>query len=293
MTVEIAEPNDRQRVKVDRWHGLALWATIATAVVLIWAVRYSGWVRPVAEWQFDNLTGYFPALTLVLSALIVTIPFAILFAIRRRRRTAEGIIDHEVRALRAALRIERFFVLMTIVSVIGALASLIGLGLLPRDNGTVQPVVVGKPLSVQANDGPARLIGDVDMSRIGRLTDRVAFASRDIFVAPVYPRADHRPHVAGPVAYFTEVRPVDSDLQRFEPVRVGVIRANGLPQELVPLFRGVGLAVVDHPALLLPDTSAWAWKYWAFLGQCLVLSAIAALFFIAARRYRRRLIAQT
>jgi len=277
-----------------RWRLLFAWAGLVAVLLLIRVARYTGIVGVLGEWQFGQLYRYFPVVTMMLIILLLTLPvWLVLVLIQRRRvaRAARGQNDAillpvaQEHSITAARRFEWFFWIVALAALPVAAEAGWQLWSLPPATGAERTIVVAD-VSPNGYQGPARLVGAVDLERIALLRDRLLFAERVIYVAPVLP-----PGGEGPARYFTTVRPVNAKATRFAPIGSGVLLSDGVPHELLSLYRGLGVTTAEQAALLLPDAAAMQWRYWMAIIQALVVAVVAAVFGLLARRSRRRLVA--
>ena len=273
-----------------RWQLFAVWVALVVGVLLWWTSRYTGIVGRMGEWQFGELDRYYPTLTAVAIAALLTIPLAIIMALVQRRRARQtAMVDTaQAQSLTAALRLEWFFWFITAGAVAVALIAFFQMRQLPVGEGTVRVVTVGASGDAAANryEGPARLDGQVDLTHVAKLRDKVLFEQRDVYIAPVLARGAG---AGAAVSYFTVVRPTDLPETRFEPIAGGVLHRDGVPHELLNLFRGAGVNVGKDNALLVPDAQSMGWRYRAALGQSALVAAIGAIFALLARRSRKHL----
>lgn len=257
--------------------------------LLTWQqIFYRGWFFPLGEWQFGEIDRFFPLVTILFLALIVSVPALLIAAavfLWRRRHTAraQAIVSSSEeeyrfwRARRGAVRMARLMIFIITLAVVGLVLVFVLLFQLPDDNAP--PVNVDTAHTAVVRDGPARLIGSFDTRRVALFSRRILLLRRDLFVVPVIPPRGQ------PIRYFVEVSNfADRSLPRAPE---GILIRGGMPGPLLVLYRDHRAPVADQPALLFASRESLDWPYAITAFQLLIL-IVGCSVFLGLFRWRIR-----
>ena len=268
----------------------AFWAIVCLLAFTWWASRYSSLVEWLGEWQFTHLGEYYPSLTVVLCVALLATPVLAIVLLRRRerRRRAERVApivgaERAEIAINAAERGRIFFLAVTGVALLCALWALLSLLSLPPSEGPL--VTIDRANAETVRPGPARFAATRSLGPVALLRENVGFVQRVMYVAPVTLGSD----TSGSVRFFTEVDRLAAPTPRFSSIRKGVLEANGLPGELINLYRGAGVQAADRPYLLVADAARLRWRPLVLAAQLALLAIVAAIAALLLRRQARRL----
>ena len=293
-------------------------AAIIFFILFSESVDYNGLIARLAEWQFNVLGRYFPALTLMIPVVLIGIIVALILWVLTRRREQDSPVADALSRVRRGTQLASWCLLS-----VAAVAAIVGIGSLVKsmniDDGPAarQQIQVGQlPLAVP-HAGPARLNGALMWRRLTRFDQFLLVDNRSLFVVPVVGddpllvnQAEGR---SAAVRYFVQVYPDEFVLPtkwehrdipedryviergRAQPVRAlvpaeGRLVRHGLPAELTALYRKVGLRVHPDHYVLFRDRDAPRWSYYAVAGKLFLLSALALIAGLYQRRQYKRLV---
>ena len=268
---------------------LLLWLTLA----VVFAADYRGLIAWAGEWQFARFGRFYPVLTITLAVFLTILPpLALRLFVRRRRRARQPDADGATRdplrlATRSARRASRFFGWLSIALAAASLWAVVASSRAPTGEGPIRRIEVDG--SAMPAEGHARFAPATRIGRIAQVTEDVAFARRTLWVAPVF--AADADAGAERAAFWTELVPTGVP-GRFRRIDAGVYVHGGLPPEVAPLYRAIGLAVPREAGLLMRDSDRPRWRMTAVAVQAGAISLLAlAIALILARqagRLRRR-----
>lgn len=258
---------------------------VAGAVILLWqGSQYIGLVERLGEWQFAKVDRYWPTLTPTLIVLLALIVMGLIMMLRHRYRARRGAsavtpLEQYQRVLIGETRLLRIAAMLTAIGAVGALFCVLSVFTI-SDVGPVREVDVraaATPL-----EGPARLLGRIDMAHIAILSHHVLFVRQDLPLAPVASST-------GIVRYLVELERVPTRLEQYSAPHTGSLRRFPAARELAPLYRSVGITLGDNPYVLLrsAETLRWTWK--AAAAQSAVFALVAGCFAGIFRHRRKRL----
>lgn len=270
-----------------RLAGLALVvsAYAIAGYLLFQSVFYRGLVRSLGEWQFAQLGGFFPAITCTILLLLFSLPLlALLLLLKRQQRALERDRSMLVRSVEDVARLRRILTAVSVTMLLGSMACIGLTPFLPDGGGRSRTIVVGGTSGLVPAEGRSRLVGQVDVEHVARFSRRALFLREDMLVAPVRAPGGSE----GAVRFFVEIAP-DAGADHLSPLpQEGVLRRNGLPGEVVMLFRSGGVPVASEHYLLYRSARAVRWPYYQLALQ---LALAALLLGVASwmedRRYRR------
>ena len=270
--------------------GASAWIVVVLLLLLWWAIGYRSLVEWLAEWEFATFGRYYASLTVAIVVLLLGLPVAALVGWFRRRRRLRG--DAKLgetdagvllaRATVSAGRSATFFFALATLSGLGAAGVFISMLWLPSDAGRAR--VVGSVADAAQGQGPAAFVRPVRIGRVARIEENVGLVQRVMYVAPV--------RLAGQPDDLTLLTTVDAtslEPPRFVPIRTGVLVRQGLPGELVNLYRGAGIPVPDRSYLLMRDGATVRWRPLVLGVQVALLSLISVIAALLFRRQAGRL----
>lgn len=265
--------------------ALVLSAYAIAGYLLFQSVFYRGLVRSLGEWQFAHLGGFFPAITSAILYLLFSLPLLALFLLlERQHRRLERDRSVLVRSVEGVARLRRVLTVLSMTMLLGSMACIGLTPFLPDGGGRSHTIVVGAPAAFVPAEGRSRLVGQTDVDQVARFSRRALFLRQDMLVAPVRAAGDR----TGTVRFFVEIAPgADADELGRLPSE-GVLRRNGLPGEVVMLYRSAGVPVAGEHYLLYGSARAVRWPYYQLalqLGLAALLLGVAR--WLEDRRYRR------
>lgn len=286
-------------------------------VLLPQSIFYRGLVSRLAEWQFYLFGNYFPILTMVIPVLLLTLLLLlilwIVFRIRRKKEEDQPELTLAEQVKRTVGKTKRamlsFFVLSGL-SIIAVLVTLVLVFNLPNDSGTPQNIDVGSLPFAEPREGPAKLNGALDWQKLATIKRDLVLANQRTYFIPIVSRLADRKSTR----YFVQVFRAEFVLPRNRlPGRVperdhlleqgriiptkdgpsgsvsGVLRQDGLPDEIVLLYQKAGVEVHPDHYVLYRDISDLSWPYWGAFWQFLILAIGALLIGLYQRRQLKRL----
>lgn len=255
-------------------HLLAVWAA-AVALVLLWQlVAYRGLMALAAEWEFDALGRFYPALTYLL--LLVLLASPVLWLIRGR---ADDTLPGRT-FIRALLGVA----IACAVAAAVALATMVAQS--PGD-GTPTRIVIGSPGADDAHAGAALLIGDVIEDRVAGSSESLLVARRSFRFAPMVSPAGRGQGER--VRFFVEIGGGNTlALARRDGALRGMVQSRALPGELERLFRYAGVDVAPDYQVLFATRDSLTWRYRVIAVELLVAAALCAVAALGLHLHRER-----
>lgn len=286
-------------------------------VLLPQSIFYRGLVSRLAEWQFHLFGNYFPILTMVIPILLLTLLLLLIlwlvFRIRRKKEEDQPELTLSEQAKRALGKTKRamlsFFVLSGL-SILAVLVTLLLVFSLPNDSGKAQNIDVGSLPFSEPKEGAAKLNGALDWQKLATIKRDLVLAKQRTYFIPIVSRLADRKSTR----YFVQVFRPEFVLPRnrlpgraperdhlLEQGRIiptkdgpsgsvsGVLRQDGLPDEIVLLYQKAGVEVHPDHYVLYRDTSDLSWPYWGAFWQFLILAIGALLIGLFQRRQLKRL----
>lgn len=281
------------------------------------SVFYRGLISFLAEWQFTWFGTYFPILTVILPILLLTILllliFWLIFRFKSKDDQDEPVLTFEEQAKHALsksrLAMLSFFVLagLSLIAVIVTLALMMAL---PNEKGNLQKIDVGSVPFSEPKEGVAELNGALDWQKLATIKRNLVLASQRTYFIPIVSQIADRKSTR----YFVQVFRPEFVLPRNQmPGRVperehlleqglitptkdgpsglvnGVLRRDGLPEEIVLLYEKAGLEVHPDHYVLYRNTADMRWPYWGAAWQFLLFGVCALLIGLYQRRQYKRL----
>lgn len=281
----MAGRNRAARVALLKTTGFAIWTAVVSLFLLWEATSYSGVMSLIGEWQFNAIGRHYPTFNYVVLVFVLLLPGYLLF-MRPRRVEAADRSDQAM--LRSALVFLRAATATAITLAVGMLVMLIALLLLPRDSGPRQLIDLARPVPSALAEGPTTLTGQVLYERTAGFDQDMLIARKQFRFTPVVAPGFNGDNLK----FFVQLPPEDGSIAgAAAPVSTplsGVLKRNGLPGEVLRLFRYAGFEIDDPPYVLFVEPGAMRWPYLALLVQFLIGAFLAAIVGnVQWRRYRR------
>lgn len=256
------------------------WIAIVGLVLLWQAATYESAMSVAAEWQFDTIGRYYPVLSYLLIVLVLTLPVMLLF---RRAPVTEGrLVD--VALLRSADTFSRALFGLAGAALVLAVGILLSILWLPTDKGPLQEVVLDQAV-VLPREGLTRLTGTIAYDRTSAFDEDLILARRNRRFAPMT--------APGPTAtdlqFFVELPPANRLTRGGVRTMTGVLRRDGLPGEIVRLYRYAGYRVEEPLYVLYTGTRSLRWARFVIAAELLLGAALVGLLGVWQRRRTRRL----
>ncbi|GAA0482154.1 hypothetical protein GCM10009096_25590 [Parasphingorhabdus litoris] len=202
-----------------------------------------------------------------------------------------------------------FFVLAAF-SLIAAVVTLGLMMTLPSEDGPVQKINVGSLPFAEPKEGKAELNGTLDWQKLATIKRNLVFANQRTYFVPIVSRIADRKSTR----YFVQVFRPEFVLPRNQmPGRTperehlleqglitptkdgpggsvnGVLRQDGLPDEIVLLYEKAGLNVHPDHYVLYRDTADMRWPYWGAAWAFFIFALCAAVIGLYQKRQHKRL----
>lgn len=266
---------------------LRFWVVLLVLFLLWQAVTYRGLQAMAAEWEFEKLGAYHPAITFQILLLVLASPMIIWELYRRRQhsRSDPSIQQRHDYAIAAARRLHKLISTLCIITALCALVIgiyvLVGL---PSATGPVQRVIVtgneaAPPL------GPVELDGNILDSKVAASTENLLGKGRVSRFAPVVATGASQ----SSFAYFVEL-PANPRLSGSQSARTarGILQRGGLPDGLEHLYRSAGFTIAPEYYVLFASSASMRRPYLADMTELLILSAFLGLIaWVISLRIRR------
>ncbi len=286
-------------------------------VLLPQSIFYRGLVSRLAEWQFSWFGNYFPLLTVALPVLLLTLLLLLIlwlvFRLRRKKEQDQPELTLQEQAMQAMGKTRRsmlsFFILAGLAA-IAVLTTFILTMMLPDEKGKVQNIDVGSIPFAEPEEGPAKLDGVLDWQKLATINRNLVLDSQRTYFIPIVSRLADRKSTR----YFVQVFRPEFVLPKnripgraperehlLEQGRIiptkdgpagavsGVLRQDGLPDEIVLLYQKAGVKVHPDHYVLYRDADDLRWPYWGVFWQFLILAIGALLIGLYQRRQLKRL----
>lgn len=268
----------RQRRSMVRVGGFSAWVAVV-ALFLLWeAARYQGLMSLVGEWQFNAFGRHYATFNYLLLVTLLCLPGYLIFLRPRRQSGSERPENLLFRSARTF-----YTVLLGGAASLGAVALLMFVLILslPRSSGPVQRIDLDRPSLTEPREGPTELLGSVIYERTAGFDEDMLVARHTFRFAPVLgARRD-----GTELRYFVQFPPVDGSRGANAVTLTGVLKRNGLPGEIVRLFRYAGYHLEDPHYVLFAETSAMRWPYLTTAVQ-LIIGALLVLGLALLQRHR-------
>ncbi|QTD56236.1 hypothetical protein [Parasphingorhabdus cellanae] len=281
------------------------------------SVFYRGLISYLAEWQFTWFGNYLPIFTVILPVLLLTILLILIlwliFRLRNKDNQGEpeiSVAEQAKNALgKARLAMFSFFALAAF-SLLAVIVTLVLMMTLPNENGKAQKIDVGSLPFTEPEEGRAELNGALDWQKLATIKRNLVFASQRTYFIPIVSQLADRKSTR----YFVQVFRPEFVLPRNQmpgrsPERehlleqglitptkdgpsglvTGVLRQDGLPEEIVLLYEKAGVEVHPDHYVLYRKTADMHWPYWGSAWAFLLFGIGAFLFGLYQKRQHKRL----
>lgn len=271
---------------------LMLWVLIVSVYFLWEADRYTGLYALLAEWQFEQLSHYFPVFTFAILVIAFGSPAAWLLRARRRADRRDLPDRHGYDAgVSAGSNFRR-----TLFAFAGGLAGAAVVTLLftltlPRIAPPRNVVEIGGPPAVDPPLGPVTLRGQILFTRTAVFAQNLLVTTRGVRFAPIVATgaSDQR------LRYFVELRP-----REFGPIpavraedRTGVLMRNALPGSIIRLYRYAGYDVQAPTYMLYVSSETLRWPYYVTAAQLAIAALVALAAALLQHRHLRSIVSPT
>ena len=278
----MASRTRQRRGAVAKIIGLSIWIVVVTLVLLWQATSYRGIMALIGEWQFNAFGRHYPTFNYVLLVFLLCLPGYLLFLRPRKRAVAER---PEAATFRSARALFKAIVAATIGLGVAALVILIVMLFLPRENGPGQTIDLGRPAPAVLAEGPATISGRILYERTAGFDEDMLFTRRSFRFAPIVgPR-----QTSSDIRFFVQLPPFDATARGPAASMTGVLKRNGLPGEIVRLFRYAGFQVEEPNYVLFVEPAAMRWPYWTLIVQFLVGAVLALMIGLVQRRRTQKI----
>lgn len=271
----------QRRWAVAKMIGFSLWMAIVSLVLLWQQASYNGVMALIGEWQFNAIGRQYPTFNYVLLVFVLCLPGYLLFLRPRRHVTLDSLPAATFRSARTLLRA----ILATALGLAAAaLVIVVAMLFLPPTAGAMQQIDLTRPITSLPAQGPTTLTGAVLYERTAGFDEDLLLARRSFRFAPVVGARDD----AGEVQFFVQLAPVTDRAAPVVSNVTGILKRNGLPGELVRLFRYAGFHFAEPHYVLFTEPSAMRWPYIAAMVQLLIGALFTlAIALLQQRRVRR------
>lgn len=276
-----------RRVVVARL--LLAWVLIVSVYFLWEADHYTGLYGLLAEWQFEQLSHYFPILTFALLVIAFGSPAAWLLR-TRRQADRRDIPDRHGRdaAIITGMNFRRVLFAFSGGLVGAALVTVLWTLTLPRIAPPRATIALGSPQAVAPPLGPVTLRGHILYTRTAVFAQNLLFTTRGVRFAPIVApgRADER------IRYFVELRPREFGNRRGLPRlddRTGVLMRNQLPGSIIRLYRYAGFEVSAPVYILYVSEQTVRWPYYVTAVQLAIAALVALVAALLQHRHVREI----
>ena len=268
----------QRRWAVTKTLGFSLWMAVVTLFLLWQATSYRGIMSLIGEWQFNVVGRHYPTFNYVLLVFLLCLPGYLLFLRPRKRATSE---QPEAATFRSAKALLKAIVGTTIGLGVAAMVIVVVMLFLPRDSGPRQVIDLSRPVPAVLAEGPATISGSIIYERTAGFDQDMLLARRSFRFAPVV--GSSQP--AGDLRFFVQLPPFDNQVRGAALATSGILKRNGLPGEIIRLFRYAGYQVEEPNYVLFVEPSAMRWPYLTLMIQ-FVIGAVLALAVALVQRRR-------
>lgn len=215
---------ERTRYHLSRFDGIAIaWMTLVAAFAIWQTAAFEGVIHRLGDWQFAHVARYFPTATALLVIAVLLLPgLALVWWARRHEK--RDLSPRELLDLRSR-RLLRTLKTFAIALAVGAAGLLLATLFLPRESGR-QPSVV-TAAETRPPSGPVMLVGRLKLDRVMLYRQRMGFASRAYYFAPVEPVGDKQ------LRYFVEL---PGDIRNGDPGRYRGVISRDMPRPASALY---------------------------------------------------------
>jgi hypothetical protein len=251
----------------------------------------------------------FIAVTTLFALPLLLLVWVLRMRQRRDERLGDARFDNQRIMIGRLGRLQGLFSGIAIGSILAAVISLLLILGLPGTGDTARSIVVGSPAALAPPEGKSTITGYVDLAETAQFNENLLLVKRTLYFAPVRASAGER----APIKYFVEVRrddlrnknfheiefPKDKDKVhawrfrvrdiQFTPYLSGVLRKDGLPGEIVNLYRYAGYEVSEPNYVLFRSRGRLTWRYFVIAAQFAISAIVASLVGLLFARRRKAL----
>ncbi len=259
--------------------GIIVWTGLVSLFFLWQIVQYQGVMAQFAEWQFYSFGHYYPSVTYLAIVVVLASPGLLLFLRVRHRESEQRLAEA---TLRSAIIFRRVVLGVAAACLVAAIATLLLLLTLPRAGGTQTRIDLSHPLLTLPHEGATTITGAVLYDRTAAFEEDLVVARRTLRFAPIVsPQSSSLD-----LQFFVEL-PSEAVAQSGATSSVsGVLRRNGLPGEIVQLFRYAGYRVEPPQYVVFASEATMRWPYFKVAGE---LGLVALLFLLVGLFQHRRI----
>ena len=273
--VGIHRKRDHRQILIG---GVILWATFVSLFFMWQVVQYKGIMAQVAEWQFNSFGHYYSSATYLATVMLLAAPGLLLFLGVRHRGSDQRLAEA---TLRSAIIFRRTLLGVAAACLVAATVTLLLVLTLPRAVGTPNRIDLGQPVLSLPREGATTMTGAVLYDRTAAFEENVLVARHTLrfapMVAPQPASADLQFFVELPSEAVPQIGAVSS--------MRGVLRRDGLPGEIVQLFRYAGYRVEPPHYVLFASEATMRWPYFKVAEE---LALVALLFLVLGFFQHRR-----
>jgi hypothetical protein len=251
---------------------------IVVAIVLLWqTVSYRGAMAVVGEWQYNTFGRQYPTFNFVFLVFALTLPGYLLFLKPRTRSSSE---QPEAATFRSALTLLKVMFGAAIGFGAATLVTLAVMLTLPGSTGVVQRIDLANPNLLPPREGPTQISGSIIYERTAGFDEDLLLTRRTYRFAPIVGSRQN----ANDVQFFVQIPPVDDQSRRGTTTMNGVLKRNGLPGELVRLFRYAGFNLTEPHYVLYAEPTAMRWPYLMTMVQFMIGALLALIIGLLQQR---------
>ncbi|MEG3174724.1 hypothetical protein U1872_00665 [Sphingomonas sp. RB3P16] len=234
--------------------GIIAWAILISLFFLWESVNYSGAMALLAEWQFNVFGSFYPSATyLVLIALLAS-PGLLLF-LRVRKRESDQRLG--LATLRSAIVFRRVLLGTGAACLAAAAATLLLILTLPTSVGPPQRIDLARPVISLPSEGPSTIDGAILYDRVAAFNEDVIVAHHNVRYAPIVAPGSS----STTLQFFVELPPETAPRATGTTSMTGVLKRDGLPGEIVRLYRYAGFTVEPPYYVLFASDHEMRWPY--------------------------------
>lgn len=265
----------RRRAAIET-SGLSCWVALVALFFLWQAIGYRGVISWLGEWQFDTFGVYYPTLTYVLIVVVLAAPGLLLFLKPRTQSEREG---PAAATLRSSRSFERVLLGISAAFGVAMLLALLTIFGLPDDKGAVQTIALDQPVEAAPIEGPTTISGHILYANTALMDENLLVTRRATHFVPIATSDADRN-----LRYFVELDASSPRPSHQATSVTGILKYNGLPGEIVRLFRHAGFGVDVPNYVLFSNQAAMRWPHFILAAEM----TLGALLFLALYFWQRR-----
>lgn len=269
-----------RRQRIVKFGAAVAWVALVGLVLLWQTATYDSAMSVAAEWQFNAIGRYYPVLSYLVIVLALTLPLLLLFG-RARPPVGRPIDTALFRSLHSFSRALFGFAGVVAVLAAGVLLSILWL---PDDKGPPQDVVLDQAV-VLPREGLTRLTGNIAYDRTSAFDEDLIVARRNRRFAPMTAPGTN----ARDLQFFVELPPATEANRGGVRTMTGVLKRDGLPGEIVRLYRYAGYRVEEPLYVLFTGTRSLRWARLVIAGELLIAAILVGLLGLWQRRRTQKI----